>query len=153
MYDTFKIMAVVFFSVSGIFLLLAVILGIKFKIFKVIGDVSGRNAKKSIEKIKNDSRYKSPDSKTLRKKQEIETTEKLLTKEDSKGETSLLDDDMAAETDLLEEDSFMETSLLSDINSYTEELATPVNKEPDASVMENFKIIENIVMIHTNEVI
>ncbi len=48
----FRIISIVCFSVAGVSLLLALFLFFKFKIISVIGDLTGKTARKSIEKMR-----------------------------------------------------------------------------------------------------
>ena len=52
MANILSIVSIVSFIVAGISLALAIFLGINFKIPKIIGDLSGRTAKKSIAKMR-----------------------------------------------------------------------------------------------------
>lgn len=51
----FKIISIVCFSVAGLSLIIALILFFKFRIISVIGDLSGRTARKSIEKMREEN--------------------------------------------------------------------------------------------------
>ncbi len=51
----FRIISIVCFSVAGVSLLLAVFLFIKFRIISVIGDLTGKTARKSIEKMREEN--------------------------------------------------------------------------------------------------
>lgn len=52
MADLYTIAAIVAFSASAVFALLALFFMIKFRVFKIIGDLSGRTAKKSIAQMR-----------------------------------------------------------------------------------------------------
>lgn len=52
MAEILSIISIVSFAAAGIFFVLAVIFWIKFKILFVIGDLSGKNARKSIEQMR-----------------------------------------------------------------------------------------------------
>lgn len=51
----FRIISIVCFSAAGVALLLAVFLFIKFRIISVIGDLTGKTARKSIEKMREEN--------------------------------------------------------------------------------------------------
>lgn len=50
--NTYIVISIISFSVSIIFLLLSIIMWFKFDIWKVIGDLSGRRAKKTIANMR-----------------------------------------------------------------------------------------------------
>lgn len=50
--ELYKIISIVGFCMAGVFLVLSIILFIKFRIVKVIGDLTGTNAKKAISIIR-----------------------------------------------------------------------------------------------------
>ena len=52
MASTLSIISIIAYIAAGVLLVLAIVLGIIFKIPSVIGDLSGRNAKKSIEQMR-----------------------------------------------------------------------------------------------------
>lgn len=52
MADTLSVISLVSFIVSGICFLLAVFFWFKFRILTIIGDLSGRTAQKSIERMR-----------------------------------------------------------------------------------------------------
>lgn len=52
MSEIYRIISMVAFSISAVCLILSVIFWIKFNIPKILGDLSGRNARKSIEEIR-----------------------------------------------------------------------------------------------------
>ena len=51
----FRIVSIVCFSIAGVSLLLALFLFFKFKIISVIGDLTGKTARKSIEKMREEN--------------------------------------------------------------------------------------------------
>lgn len=55
MADTFKMISNISFILAAIFLLVAVFMFFKFNIRKIVGDLSGRNARKSISAMKQDN--------------------------------------------------------------------------------------------------
>ncbi|MCC8072795.1 MAG: hypothetical protein LIO62_01535 [Clostridiales bacterium] len=56
--QTYLIISIVAFAVAGVLFLLAVFLFIKFNIPRIIGDLSGKTAKKSIAKIRSENEKK-----------------------------------------------------------------------------------------------
>ena len=51
MQATYEIISTISFSLSLLFFLLSLFLWLKFDIWRIIGDLSGRTAKKSIERL------------------------------------------------------------------------------------------------------
>ena len=51
MAQIYRIVSIAAFSLAGVSLVLAVIFWVKFRIWKVISDLSGRTARKSIEQM------------------------------------------------------------------------------------------------------
>lgn len=52
MAQIYRIVSIAAFSLAGVSLVLAVIFWVKFRIWKVISDLSGRTARKSIEQMR-----------------------------------------------------------------------------------------------------
>lgn len=131
---------------SGVFLVLTVIIWFLFRIPSVIGDLSGRNARKSIEQMRKNNekkRKKKQNNKQIRQNNMIYYETGIL-KENRANvyqneETSLLEETATA---LLTEDN--ETALLDE----TEVMHT---KSKHGGV--ELTMIEEILLVHTNEVI
>lgn len=161
MADILHTFSIVSYILAVLLAVLAIALWFIFKIPNVIGDLSGRNAKKSIARMRQnnertgDKSYKASKKNISRgkltgtmegmgkiiKSDDIEETGLLnenLAKEYSDKETGLLSDDATA---LLDESG--ETAALG-------ETFNVVNREPASIVI---KIIEELMIVHTEEVI
>lgn len=147
MAQVLSIIAIISFVIAAIAFGLAIFFFIKFQIPTVIGDLSGRTARKSIAKMRETNEGKNTlkgRTKEKVKKQvtlssrEEETT--LLTNEAD--ETTLLTNDVN-ETTLLTNDMYETTLLTEDMCETT--LLVDSGKE--------LVMIEEIICIHTSEVI
>lgn len=166
MAQTLQTLSIISFAVAGVCLVLAIFFWFFFKIPTVIGDLSGRTARKSIAKMRaanektgaksykesktNAERGKltgtMPDSDKLKKKKSAT--------DDGKPETGLLSDNMAEELDseatgILGSET---TGLLIDENA-TVPLDTPAHKHPARAGGKKLEMIEEVMFIHTDEVI
>lgn len=166
MAQTLQTLSIISFAVAGVCLVLAIFFWFFFKIPTVIGDLSGRTARKSIAKMRaanektgaksykesktNAERGKltgtMPDSDKLKKKKDVP--------DDGKPETGLLADNMAEELDseatgILGSET---TGLLIDENA-TAPLDSPVHKQVPRTGGKKLEIIEEVMIIHTDEVI
>lgn len=166
MAETLSTLSIISFIIAGVCLVLSVFLWIFFKIPTVIGDLSGRNARKSIAKMRaanEKSGFKSyKASKTNAERGKLTDTmqhSKKLKQEqgssDDRPETGLLNDSRADE-DLSEATGVLEsetTGLLVDENA-TAPLDNPGTKQSikrEGGV--KLKMLEEIMLIHTDEVI
>lgn len=139
------------FVAAGVFLVIAIVLFIVFRIPSVLGDLSGRNAKKSIEKMrKNNERTGnkpySPSVTNVKRGKRPEVS-------GLNGETGLLVENYQAgygesETGILGNT----TEILLDVNETValSENVSDANGKAEESI---FEYIENVVCIHTEEVI
>ncbi len=173
MAQTLQTLSIISFAVAGVCFVLAVFFWFFFKIPTVIGDLSGRTARKSIAKMRaanektgaksykesktNAERGKltgtMPDSGKLKKKKDIP--------DDGKPETGLLSENKAdgleseatgvldEATGILESET---TGLLIDENA-TAPLDTPAHKHPARAAGKKLEMIEEVMFIHTDEVI
>lgn len=158
-----------------VFFVLAVFFWIKFRILEIIGDLTGRTAKKSIAKMRENNEktgkksFKTSEINIQRGKLtgKMKDSEKLDKKDFKKfkdePETELLaegqvDNFIENTTEVLNYN--VETGLLNE--EYTEVLesnaTTVLNKNnvkvsKENSSSEKLRIIEDIVLIHTNEMI
>lgn len=170
MAETLSMLSIISFAVAGVAFIVAIILWISFKIPRIIGDLSGRNARKSIARVRasneksGEKSYRPSPANEARGKltsnmpqtQPGQPTEEMTPGNDIMPETGLLAENKAAQkvtagTELLsEEDS---TGILAD------EVATvPLDAEQAPILQQNTKkkslhMIEEIVLIHTDEVI
>lgn len=140
MAQVLSIISIISFIVAGLAFLLAVFFWFKFKIPSVIGDLSGRTARKSIAKMRQNSENagkKEVNATTLLSYENIATT--LLA--DTNNETTLL----AYENN--------ETSLLINENNETTLLVADAKVSGSGVSKNHFVMLDEIMLIHTNEVI
>lgn len=158
MAEVLSIISIVSFVLAGVFLILAVFFWIKFGIPKIIGDLTGRTAKASIAKMRENNEktgVKSfkPSAGNIERGKLTETAsgfnEEATEKLDSSSiqpETGILSDNKAeAEADAPETDLLDAGTALLD------------EKEPITPIVHtnssNIKIKDEITFIHTDEVI
>ena len=171
MAEILSTISLISYIISGVAFLLAVFFWIKFKIPAVIGDLSGRTARKSIEKMRQvneksgrkEYRSSTTNIKRGRLTDTMAHSGKLAQKEkeDQQLETGLLDENKtelisSQETDLLVEDTQTEllteeTGLLVEETGLLIENETELLVEPTAGA--KMKILETVMLVHTNEVI
>lgn len=148
------------FAAAGVFLVIAIVLFIVFRIPSVLGDLSGRNAKKSIEKMrKNNERTGnksySPSITNAKRGKITETIkgQKIIGAVGLNGETGLLAENYQARYEDAETGILGNTTeILFDEN----ETATLSKTASDGIAKAGetvFAYIENVVYIHTEEVI
>lgn len=166
MAHTLQVLSIISFAVAGVCLVLAIFFWIFFKIPTVIGDLSGRTAKKSIEKMRAANEksgvkaYKA--SKLNAERGKLTSTmpgiEKVKKRESSpnnkKPETGLLEGNRAEgfeseETCKLESET---TGLLIDDNATTP-LAPTTHGPIPRSIGKKLEMMEEVMFIHTDEVI
>jgi len=186
MAGTLQTLSIISFAIAGVCLALAVFFWFFFKIPTVIGDLSGRNARKSIARMRATNEktgvksYKEskvnvergkltgtmPDSGKLKKKEkENENLETGLLDENKENRfdseaTGLLDETTAKldsqETGLLDEATGKlnseETGLLVEENE-TALLNNVANRQIVYPGGKKLEMIEEVMLIHTNEVI
>lgn len=174
MAQTLQTLSIISFAVAGVCLVLAVFFWFFFKIPTVIGDLSGRTARKSIAKMRaanektGTKSYKEsrtnvergkltdtmPDSDKLKKERAVSDNGKL--------ETGLLSENKAdsvesEETGLLGEATSIlgseTTGLLVDENATAPLLDAPVQKYPACAGGKKLEMIYEVMLIHTDEVI
>lgn len=142
MTQIYQIISIVTFSLAAVSLGLAVILWFKFRIWKIIGDLSGRTAKKSIERMR--SANEKSGRKSYRPTPVEESREKLR-------KPVILEE---KDTDVLQY-SANGTEVLSNgtvpLDSIGPEKRQEAGNIPEKS--EVFKVLQRIVLIHTEEVI
>ncbi len=162
MAEILSIISTVSFAAAGIFFVLAVIFWIKFKIPFVIGDLSGRNARKSIEQMRRNNEKtgsKSYRTSAVNKKrgkltETMKESGKLAKKagkkksQNEKPQTGLLAENkvrtlLSEATELLSADDGA-TELLSDENE------TALLDEHSG---EAITLLEEVMLIHTDEMI
>lgn len=173
MAQTLQTLSIISFAVAGVCLVLAVFFWFFFKIPMVIGDLSGRTARKSIAKMRAANEktgakaYK--ESKTNAERGKLTGTmpnmgkpkKKKEVSDNGKPETGLLAENKAdgleseatgvldEATGILESDT---TGLLIDENA-TASLDTPAQKHTARTGGKKIEMIEEVMLIHTDEVI
>lgn len=173
MAQTLQTLSIISFAVAGLCLVLAVFFWFFFKIPSVIGDLSGRTARKSIAKMRAANEktgvksYK--ESKTNAERGKLTGTmpdsgklnKKNSTPINGQPETGLLSDNKAEgleseATGVLDEETGMldseTTGLLVDENA-TAPLDTPTQRAVVRTGGKKIEILEEIMFIHTEEVI
>lgn len=176
MAEVLSTISLVSFIIAGISFALAVTFFFVFKIPNVIGDLSGRNAQRSIAQLRaineksGSKAYKTSETNAKRGKLTgtMEESGKLKKKNKKSGElkkksstdeerpeTGLLESNVADNTDVQQTellDTNDETGLLGDPNE-TETLELASDKAMPRVGGKKLEIIENIMLIHTEEVI
>lgn len=171
MASIFKIVSIVLFSLAAVCLVFAVFAFITFKIPNVIGDLTGRNARKSIEKMRDANekggkksyrphpvasdrgtltepiKQSKKESKKLSKTAKTEPQEKNLQTFDGSGATDVLEDVNA--TTKLDYDADGTEILSAGTQVLSEETMQTALNENTVKI----KMIQNIILIHTEEVI
>lgn len=164
MAETLKFLSIISFTVSGVCMAFAVFFWIFFKIPDVVGDLSGRNARKSIAKMRTANEktglkfYR--ESKTNAERGKL--TEKILQEKPKRKNVNL--EPIRPETGILatnkadkfeSEETYIlrseETGLLMDGEAVTSPLNSRVYRQRMTS--KKLKIIEEVMIVHTKEVI
>lgn len=174
MAETLLTLSTIAFVVAGIFFILAVFFWFLFKIPSVISDLSGRTAKKSIEKLRR--RNEQTGSKGYRVSQTNAERGKLTSKESAtiSGANKKKRENLRPETGMLQENqengytTNETTSMTGDMTErldngmhgvYDPEEATAPLKEVSMKersadqLTGNFVMLEEVLIIHTDEVI
>lgn len=176
MAEVLSTISLVSFIIAGISFVLAVTFFFVFKIPNVIGDLSGRNAQRSIAQLRaineksGSKAYKTSETNAKRgkltgtmeesgklKKKSKKSAElkKKSSSDDERPETGLLESNVAVNNDVQQTellDTNDETGLLGDPNE-TETLELASNKAKPRVGGKKLEIIEDIMLIHTEEVI
>ena len=163
-YDTYRLIFIGAAIACGVMFLVSVTLFFVFKIPNIIGNLTGRNAKKAIEDIKrqNESYAYSDKANALNGKKEI--TEKISTARlDNIGETTVLGYNGEDETTVLGNNGEDETTVLGNNgedkttvlgnNGEDETIVLGYSGELPKQMMSNaeFIVTEEIRFIHTKE--
>ena len=163
---TINIVSIILFALAGVCLVVAIYSFIRFNIPQVIGELTGRTAKKSIaqmreKNVKTGDKSHRPsalakergtltdkidEKKSTKQKEQSDSTELL------EASTELLSNDSATEllSDATEKLNDNATELLSD---ETTVLSPAMDVSMPVQVNEGFTMIQNIIFIHTNETI
>lgn len=170
-----SIVSTVSFVLAGIFLIIAILLWIKFGILNIIGDLSGRTAKKSIAKMRENNEkvgkksFKPSFVNLGRGKltDAMKGSEKLnksdLKEYENQPETGILAKNKinglyGSVTDILEDNNL--TGLLNEKETEILDNSTTnlLNEEVEDSLKKvtssvDFKIIDEVILVHTDEFI
>lgn len=151
-------LSIVSFVLAVIFIVIAIVIWFVFKIPNVIGDLSGRNAKKSIARMRQNNErtgnksYKASEKNFARGK--LTGTMEGMGQLNNIEETGLLNENLAKEYDeqatgLLVDDV---TGLLDESGKTDalDENMNVVNRKPSSIVIQ---LVEEVMFIHTEEVI
>ena len=160
MAETLSMLSIISFIVAGVALAVAIFLWIFFKIPRVIGDLSGRNARKSIARVrasneKSGNAARGKLTSTMPQTQPEQATEEIKPVGDMP-ETGLLAENRAkgteeSGTELLAKEE--PTGVLFDENA-TEPLTDHPNGVKQHVVRgKKLQMIEEVILIHTDEVI
>lgn len=168
MANIFSISTIVLFALASVCLLFAIFAFITFKIPNIIGDLTGRNARRSIEQMRQENEKGgkkshrphpvASDRGTLTEqiKESKKLSQKSVQKQTAKPKTIVPDGSGA--TDVLE-DINATVNLNYDkngteiLNGGTQVLSNEVIQSALNETTVNFKMIQDIVLIHTDEVI
>lgn len=163
MAETLSLLSIISFAVAGVCFVLAIFFWFFFKIPTVIGDLSGRTAKRSIAKMRAANEktgvksYKESKSNAERGKLTGTMQHSKKLKQDSsddRPDTGLLNDNRADE-DLSEATGMLEsetTGLLVDDDA-TAPLDTPSSKQVNRTGGKKLTMLDEVMLIHTEEVI
>ena len=150
--------SIISFVAAGFFLLVAIVLGIYFRIPTVIGDLTGRNAKKSIARMRESNEKASKKAVQTGKKDAVRKKPAEPRAEKKKQEAIVdheQDNDDMPETGLLGEKHVAILEESTELLEGTEQMPLPDELQetvPRVSKVE-IKMLEEIIFIHTTEVI
>lgn len=140
----FNLMSIIFFSIAAILLIVAVIMFIKFNIKEILNNLAGKEVQEQINEIR--SNYD--------KKNEVrENLNKIGINNlpnDDQIKTDEIYDDLEVGTDILQDEG---TSLLQSESTTLLVNETDVLNGNTDELSIKFRIIKDIVSIHTEEVI
>ena len=159
MAETLTTLSIISFAVAGISLIVTIIIWFLFDIQMVIGDLSGRTAKKSVARMRaaneqsGTKSYKESKTNAARGKltgmmsESNKSRKKKTREENARPETGLLNENksqafISEETELLNCDSQGSVSSGKDLQKIVQ-----------AIPRKNIKILEEIIIIHTDETI
>lgn len=151
--------SLILYITAGLFFACAAAMWFLFKIPEVIGDLSGRNAKKSIEKLrkdneqKSDRTYRASGANPVHIKAADVKRNSSTDKKDLKPETGILRENQAVSyktqaTGLLDEEA---TGLLQSEGEATEPLTAYWAEKHTGGI--KIKLIEEVILVHSEEVI
>lgn len=149
----FRIIAIVSFALAIAFLVFAIFAFIKFKIPKIIGDLSGRNAKKSIEQMREENEKSG--KKAFRPHPVAvdrgTITESIDTSKDSKKPPA----DVTSDDDNVTEKLNYDSNGTEVLGEGTEVLSADMLNEAVQQQQNSTEMtmLQNIVFVHTDEAI
>lgn len=150
MADLLNTISVVLFIAAGIFAILAVALWFILKIPIVMGDLSGRTAKKSIEQMRKNNEFTGnksfePSKRNLERGKLTGTIEVKEQSVDEGGGTVLLKENMVKNFES------QNTTLLDDEETSPLEESDGKSKRNPSRV--EIKLVDRVIIVHTEEVI
>lgn len=153
----YQIISIVSFSLAGVCFVLALFFFLKFRVIKIINDLSGRTAKKSIAEKRSENE-KSID-KTFQINRNTKERKSVVVKNDA-GTMVLPKSDITEpltnndQTDLLEAGTaiLIKSEDVSDAEDSTTVLSGNASTKKTADDVQ-LDMIQSIVLIHTNEII
>lgn len=158
MIDTLMTISVISFIATGVFAILAVILWFVFKIPSVMGDLSGRTAKKSIELMRQNN--EKTGVKSYRSSKENLRRGKLTSaiKESDKNkkevvETVLLNENMKKNHVSNATELLLDEEKTEPLDMVTAALDDDLSEKRNKISSISIKLLEEIMYIHTKEVI
>ena len=152
MAQIYTVISMVSFVLAGVFLLISCFLWFKFNIYKIVGDLSGRTAKKGIEKMRKKNEdpgnrpratYMAGNRQGITEKIETAPTQNDAVNFSNEG-TELLPEYERIGALSSNDDDSEGTELLQNETEFLVE---------DNSQIERLKIVDSIVLIHSNEII
>ncbi len=145
----YNIASIVAFSLSVIFLIIAIILWFRFDILKVIGDLSGRTARKSIEKMRasNESGSRKTLTPATVAKQKSSPTEIVKAPPPAPEPPKPAAADVNA-TEVLSYSSGGDTMFLDE-----RETEANAKQQQVYAEKEDFQMLVDIVIVHTGEIV
>lgn len=160
---TINVVSIIFFIIAGASLLVAAYSFIRFNIPQVIGELSGRTAKKSIAQMRDknlktgDKSHRPTKAAQARGTLTDKIEDNLIINSNHSDVTELLDESTETldnSTELLSNATEVIDDNATELLGEGTELLTPEASESQtAKSVEGFKMIQNIVLIHTNETI
>lgn len=169
MSEILSTVSLISYILSAVFALTAIFIGIRFNIPSVIGDLSGRTARKAIEKMYNGKRNSTPSYMPARKTVNVKKktqpiTAKLphvtakipknkVSEETEEVKTGILIENKG-EYDLSLHTALMETADASDgVDHITVPLGENATPEARSKRRERLVMIDEVIMIHTDKTI
>lgn len=171
MAETLSTLSIIAFIAAGVFLLIAVFFWLFFKIPSVIGDLSGRTARKSIAKMRTENEksgvkgYKTSKTNAARGKLTSAAGQKADSVHEQKlkrPETGMLEENrereyVAFQTEKMSEDSTERLDTNMDDLFGSEDATMPLNLSGRSGQRQDrgirLTMIDEVMIIHTNEVI